>query len=148
MASTEFVAVTWNPQQLVDQDTLAQLNNNLIYLRDNMVDGSYEHVNGSGVVPTGIKILCGRKVVPPRDDDNATATVTFSRMFTPGTTPVVTVTPCIPGSLANLTWGIDGIGTDHPTHQGFRIRTRVQANLAKNDKISKPVYFNWIAMGT
>lgn len=146
MASSEFVAVTWNPQQLLDEDTLDQINNNILFLKEQSVDGTYMHLDG-GIVSTGIKVLCGRKTIPARDSDQASATIGFATMFSPTCTPIVTTSIVAPGIRALLTHVIDGIGTDHPTHQGFQVRIRQNGASKKNDKINKPIYLNWIAMG-
>src|SRR6478735_3056089 len=115
MASSEFVAVTWNPQQLLDEDTLDQINNNILYLKDQSVDGLYMGPYG-GLVSNGIKLLCGRKTIPARDSDQASAQVGFASIFTPNIEPIVTTSITAPGIRALLTHVIDGIGTDQVTH--------------------------------
>jgi|SRR6478609_6213265 len=146
MANNAFVAVTWNPQQLIDEDTLDQINNNLLFLRNQMIDGSYMHLN-NGVTNIGIKMLCGRKLIAPRDGDTATARVSFAKMFTPDSIPVITTSLVVPSGKVNIDHIINGIGQDHPNHQGFEVKVNVTLNKKKQDKLNKPVYLNWMAMG-
>lgn len=145
MASREFVAVTWSPNQLIDEDSLDQLNNNIVYLRDQAVDGKYQHMNG-GNTDKGIKMLCGRAVIAPRKGDTATQRVTFARMFTPDSVPVIT-TSITSTHQVRIFDTISGIGRVHPNHQGFEVKINVAADKEKNDKITRKVYVNWIAMG-
>lgn len=146
MASREFVAVTWSPDQLVDEDSLDQINSNLIFLRNQMVNGGYMHLN-NGVTSTGIKMLCGRKIIAPVKSDTASARVAFAKMFTPDSVPVITTAVNSPGGKVKIFSVISGIGQDQPNHQGFEVKVNVAADSASKDVISKPLYINWIAMG-
>lgn len=145
MASKEFVAVSFSPNQLIDEDTLDQMNNNLVYLRDQAIDGKYQHLNG-GATDKGIKMLCGRAVIAPRKGDTAKQRVNFARMFTPDSVPVIT-TSITSTHQTRIFETIAGIGRVHPNHQGFEVTVNVAAEKEKNDKISRKIYINWIAMG-
>ena len=146
MASKEFVAVTWSPQQLIDEDTLDQINNNLIYLRNQSVNGAYMNLN-NGVTDVGIKLLCGRKMIAPRAGDTAVVTVSFAKLFTPGTVPVITTSITSADGKVKIFSVINGIGQDQPSHQGFQCKVNLAVDNKKKDKITKPLYVNWIAMG-
>ena len=146
MASTEFVAVTWQPTQLIDEDSLDQISNNLIFLRNQMVDGKYMQLN-SGVTDTGIKLLCGRGLIAPRNSDSATLRINFASMFTAGTNPVIT-TSITSSNKVKIFHVINGIGTFHPNHLGFEAKVNLYYDSTKKDKIKNTLCINWIAMGT
>ena len=145
MAGKEFVAVNWNQGQLIDEDTLDQINSNITYLRNQMVDGRYMHLN-NGVVDLGLKMLCGRAIITPKKSDTAVVRVAFAKIFTPNSVPVVTTSITSPGQVHFFSV-ISGIGQTHPNHQGFECKVNLAAEHKKNDKITKPIFINWIAMG-
>jgi hypothetical protein len=146
MASTQFVAVGWQPNQLLDEDSLDALSNNLIYLRDEMVDGTYTNLNGA-VVSTGLKLLCGRAIITGgRNTDTATIRVNFASVFTAGTNPVVT-TSITSANKVQVFSVINGIGQFHPDHQGFECKVQLDYDSKKKDKIKSQLCVNWIAMG-
>lgn len=145
MASTAFVAVSWQPNQLIDEDSLDQISANLTYLRNQMVDGKYMFLN-NGVVDTGIKLLCGRAIIAPRNSDTATVRIHFAHMFTTGSTPVVT-TSITSGQKVKIFHIINGIGSFHPNHQGFEAKVNLDYDSNKKDKIKSNLCVNWIAMG-
>lgn len=145
MANNEFVAVSWAPGQVVDEDSLDQMSDNLTYLRNEAVDGKYMHLN-AGTTSIGLKILCGRKIITPRKADTAIVRVGFAKMFTPDSVPVIT-TSIVSPSQAQIFHVINGIGRLHPNHQGFECKVNIAATNKKNDKIAKALYINWIAMG-
>lgn len=147
MASTEFVAVSWQPNELIDEDSLDQISNNLTFLRNQMIDGKYQQLEGGGIVDIGIKMLCGRSLVAPRKSDTATITINFANMFTPNTQPVVT-TSLTSASKVQIYHVINGIGRFHPSDQGFQAKVQVTSNSNKKVKIQQNICVNWIAMGT
>lgn len=145
MAEKEFVAVNWTANQVIDEDSLEQLNDNMVHLRNTAVDGAYMHLN-NGVTTTGIKILCGRKQITPRKSDTALVRVGFAKMFTPDSNVVVTTSLTSPGAV-KFFHVINGINRLHPNHQGFEAKVNVYADVKKNDRFAKSIYVNWIAMG-
>lgn len=145
MASNEFVAVNWAPGQLLDEDTLDQMNSNINYIKRQSVDGAYMHLN-NGVTTQGIKILCGRRQITPRKADTAVVRIGFAKMFTPGISPVITTSITSPGQT-HIFHVINGIGRLQPNHQGFECKVNVAADAKKKDTIAKSLYVNWIAMG-
>lgn len=145
MAVKEFVAVSWTANQIIDEDSLDQLNDNTVYLRNQSVDGRYMHLN-NGVTDTGIKILCGRKQITPRKSDTALVRIGFAKMFTPDSAPVVTTSITSPGAV-KFFHVINGINRLHPNHQGFEVKVNVYADTRKNDRFAKSIFVNWIAMG-
>lgn len=146
MANKEFVAVTWSPSQLIDEDTLDQINANLIYLRDQSVDGKYMN-SLDGVTSVGIKLLCGRKTISPVKSDTVSALVGFAKMFTANSYPIVTTSLTSPSGKVKFHHIIHGIDRDHPNHQGFSVKINLAHENVKQDIIDKPIYVNWIAMG-
>lgn len=145
MAANQFVAVSWQAGQLIDEDSMDQINDNQTWMRDQMVDGKYMHLN-NGVTDISLKMLCGRKQITPRKSDVAVVRIGFAKLFTPGSIPVVTTSITSP-TQAKIFHVINGIGQLHPNHQGFECKVEVDAGQAKNDKIAKSIYINWIAMG-
>jgi hypothetical protein len=145
MATKEFVAVNWTANQVIDEDSLDQLNNNTVYLRNQAVDGKYQHLNNA-VVDIGLKILCGRKQITPRKTDTAVVRIGFAKMFTPDSAPVVTTSLTSPGPVKFFSV-INGINRLHPNHQGFECKVNVYADTKKNDTFAKSIFVNWIAMG-
>lgn len=145
MATKEFVAVNWTANQIIDEDSLDQLNSNSVYLRNQMVDGKYQHLN-NGVTDIGIKMLCGRKQITPRKSDTALVRIGFAKMFTPNSAPVITTSITSPGPVKFFSV-INGINRLHPNHQGFECKVNVYADSKKNDRFAKSIFINWIAMG-
>lgn len=147
MADKDFVAVNWTSRQLIDEDSLDQISNNLVYLRDTMTTGAYMHDN-AGLTTNGLKILSGRKQVSPVKDDTVNVRVSFASIFTPNSKPVVTTSICSPSGKANFAHIIYGLNDgDEPNHQGFRVKIVANYTKDKLDKIDKVLYVNWIAMG-
>lgn len=145
MANREFVAVNWTANQLIDEDSLDQMNANIVYLRNQVVNGKYQHLN-NGVVDIGLKILCGRKQITPRTTDTAIVRVGFSTLFTPDSAPVITTSLVSPGAV-KFFHVINGIGRLHPNHQGFECKVNVYADNKKNDQFKSSIFVHWIAMG-
>ena len=145
MATKEFVAVNWTANQIIDEDSLDQLNSNIVYLRNTKVEGKYMHLN-NGVVDKSIKILCGRRQITPRKSDTAIVRVGFAQMFTPNSTPIITTSLVSPGPV-KFFHIINGINRLHPNHQGFEAKVNVYADSKKNDQFTESIFVNWIAMG-
>lgn len=145
MPSTEFVAVTWQPNQLLDEDTLDTISNNLIFLNNKMVNAKYTQLNG-GINEGGLKLLCGRTLITPRNSDTANIRVNFASIFTAGTNPVVT-TSITSANKVQVFHVINGIGQLHPNHIGFECKINLFYDSKKKDKIKSTMCVNWIAMG-
>lgn len=146
MASTEFVALSWQPNQLLDEDTMDTISNNMMFLRNQMVDGKYINIKSGAVTDTGLKLMCGRGLITPRSSDSATLRVNFASMFTAGTNPVV-VTSITSANKTHIFHVINGIGQFHPNHQGFEAKVELDYDSKKKDKIKSTICVNWIAMG-
>lgn len=145
MSTNEFVAVNWTANQIIDEDSLDQLNSNTVYLRNQSVNGKYMHLNG-GVTDFGVKILCGKKQITPRKSDTALLSVGFAKLFTPESAPVVTTSLTSPGPV-KFFHIVNGIGRLHPDHRGFEVKVNVYADVKANDTFSQSIFVNWIAMG-
>lgn len=145
MPSKYFTPVNWSPGQLIDEDSLDQMNNNEVYLRDQMVDGKYMFDWG-GQVDTGIKMMCGRVYLPPNGNITVTyGTVAFPQMFTPESQPIITATLLSQEQCAHE-YIVRGIGTFFPDHRGFQFKVRISQAYAKKT-LDQPLYFMWMAMG-
>jgi hypothetical protein len=147
MASTDYVAVSWNPGQLVDEDTLDQMNNNITYLKNQMIDGKYTQLNG-GLVDINLKMLCGRNIITARKSATATITVNFASMFSSTCTPIVT-TSLVSPSQDRIFTIVNGIGQLHPSNHGFQVTVDAALTTGADTggTIAKDLYINWIAMG-
>src|SRR6476646_1295557 len=145
MANRDFVAVNFTANQLLDEDSLDQLNTNIVYLSNQAVDGKYMHLN-NGVVDIGLKILCGRKQITPRKNDTALVRIGFAKHFTPDSAPIITTSLVSPGPVKFFSV-INGIGRLHPNHQGFECKVNVNADTKKNDMFKSSIFVHWIAMG-
>lgn len=145
MSANEFVAVNWNSGQLVEEDVLDQMNNNITYLRDQMIDGLYQQRLG-GTTTTGLKILCGTTAVPPSKNSHEDITVTFAKIFTPGSYPSIT-TGIVSDGSRYMFLTMKGIGRMVPDHQGFIGRVSVITGTKAAGRIGKTYFINWQAMG-
>ena len=147
MSNKEFVAVNWTAHQILDEDSLDQMNSNLVNLRNTKVEGRYTHLNNSGQVNQGIKILCGRKQITPHPKtDTVIVRVGFGLMFTPNSRPVITTSITSPGYV-RFFHIINGIDQLHPNHQGFECKVNVDAERPRFDNFARSIFINWIAMG-
>lgn len=144
MPSKYFTAVNWSPGQLIDEDSLDQMNNNEVFLRDQMVDGKYMFDWG-GQVDTGVKILCGRVYIPPQNVQVTYGTVGFPQLFTPQSQPIVTATILSQEQCAHE-YIVHGIGTYFPDHRGFQFKLKI-SNAYPKKTLDQPLYFQYIAMG-
>lgn len=144
MASTEFVAVSFAPNQILDEDTMDQIADNQVYLRDQSIDGLYQNLNGGGI-STGIKLIAGRAQINPRSSDSASVRVTFPSLFTPDTIPVITLGINSQTQIKVFTT-FEGIGRAVPNHQGFIAHVNVDVPSKKYDKIKRMI-LNWQAVG-
>lgn len=143
-ASKQFVSVNFTQGQLLDTDTLNQLNNNEVFLRDQMVDGKYTNDWG-GVYDVNVKLLCGRVYVPQQNVPVVYGTVAFPSMFSPGFQTIITTALHSPEEC-KFEHVIYGIGQYWPDHRGFQFKMKI--NPAYNNQVfSNAVYLNWMAMG-
>lgn len=147
MAAKQFVPVSFNSKQLIDQDTLNQINNNMVWLRDRSVTGNWLPPDGGGVINTGIKFQAGTVTLPKDKNEQVGKDVHFAaNIFTPGTNPIVTAT--VVCSWSNkITPTVSGIGQNRPDDRGFHVVVKAYGATNKKDNIAKPVFVNWIAVG-
>jgi hypothetical protein len=145
MADREFVAVNWTANQIIDEDSMDQLNSNMVWMRNHKVEGKYQHLNNA-TTEIGLKILCGRRQITPRKADTAIVRVGFTKLFTPDSTPVVTTSITSPAQVKFFSV-INGINRLQPNHMGFECKVNVAADAKKNDKFASSIFVNWIAMG-
>lgn len=113
-----FIAVNWNPNQVLDEASLDQINANTVWLRNNMVRGL---VDSSVQVDYGVKIFAG-KAPFNFPSPGAWMNVDFPSWFTNGCQPVVTAS--VHSSMGYNEWGIrlTGKGANTaPDHTGFAV---------------------------
>lgn len=145
MATKEFVAVNFTPGQLLDEDVMDQLNNNMVYLRDQSVDGLYQHRLG-GVTDVGLKILSGTATVPARKAQGANATISFAKLFAPNSRPNVVAT-VVSYKIRQVNITIQGITGALPDNRGFIAKVTVPGVGTKPGVLNNPVYVSWAAIG-
>jgi hypothetical protein len=140
-ASTEFIAVNWNANQLIDEDSLDQINNNVNWLKNNSLTGSYQTATGYPI-SQGLKILTGKSTIPGQGQIDLYQDVYFAKSFTPNSSPVVTATAWCHTHISPLNiFGLDGSSTID--HRGFRVHMYSVVNGAYT---VNPI-INWIAIG-
>lgn len=121
-----------------------QINNNSVFLRDQMIDGKY--TSEGGVYDTGIKLMCGRAYIPPQAVDVVYGTVYFTNLFTPGMQPVIT-TSILSNAECKFEHVVYGIGQYWPDHRGFQFKIKI--NPAYNQQtFNNQIYLFWQAMAT
>ncbi len=144
-ASRQFIAVNFSQGQLLDVDTLNQLSNNTVYLRDQMVDAKYQYEWG-GVVDINVKLLAGKTYVPPSGDQGPIyVTIGFTNIFTPGCNPIITTGLQTEGG-AKFEHCLYGIGTYHPDHRGFVAKVKVNPAYPRG-VFDQHMHVNWTAVG-
>lgn len=140
--TTEFVAVNWENMQLIDEDSLDQINNNVNWLKDHSLTGQYQLTNG-GTISTGLKILAGKTEIASAGKPQAYQEVYFAKAFTINSSPVVTASFYSTDRVSAFNiYGLDDTTT--LDHRGFKIFAE------KNDYsgYGKNSFLNWIAVGT
>jgi len=142
--SKQFVPVNFSTGQLLDEDTLNQMNNNAVYLRDQAVDGKYT-ADWGGVWDTNIKLMCGRIYIPQGSPRVVYGTVAFTSLFSPGAQPVITTSILAQG--AKYEHSVYGIGQYFPDHRGFQFKIKIGKAYSNSTVFSEPVYLMWQAMG-
>jgi hypothetical protein len=145
VVSKQFIPISFSPGQLLDEDTLDQMVANEQFLRDQSVDGKVTTEWGS-IWDTGIKMLCGRAMIPAQSASVVYGTVGFTSMFTPGSQPVIAtgITSVAGNKFMHV---IRGIGQVMPDHRGFQYQLNVRGVGDDNSSIGNTIYLNWIAMG-
>ena len=139
--TTEFVAVNWNSNQLIDEDSLDQLNANVNWLKNNSLTGQYQQPTGTPT-STGLKILAGKSSLGTSGSYFAALDVYFAKSFTPNSSPVVTASIYSSNQVSAFNiYGLDNSTTID--HRGFKIFLRKIDNTIYQDNS----YINWIAVG-
>lgn len=140
-STTEFVAVNWNSNQLIDEDSLDQINANLNWLKNNTLTGQLQNATGFPT-STGLKILAGKTTVPGQGKVDVYENVYFAKAFTPNSSPTITATAWCATHISPLNiYGLDGQTVND--HRGFMVHMYSVVNGAYT---VNPV-INWIAIG-
>lgn len=145
MVSKNFTPVNWSNGQLIDEDSLDQINNNEVYLRDRSVQGKYMFDWGASV-DQGIKVMAGRIYIPAQNVEVVYGTVGFPQLFTPDIQPIVVTNILSPGQNKFMHI-VYGIGTYFPDHRGFQFKINVRAGQSDNQVFSNPIYLQYHALG-
>lgn len=148
MATKQFVPVNFSTGQLLDEDSLDQLNNNTVALRDQSVDGKF--FDGAGIlVDTGIKMLGGRIFIPAQPSlDVVYGTVAFPSLFTPGCLPAVATGIMCPDQMNKFMHVHFGIGYPYADHRGFGFKINVRSPAANsNDTFTSNLWLQYVAVG-
>lgn len=140
-ASNDFIAVNWNSNQLIDEDSLDQINNNINWLKNNSLTGQYQTATGYPL-STGLKILAGKTTVPGQGTTDIYADIYFAKAFTQGSSPVITYGVYVGTWICGHSlMGLDGTG--NIDHRGFKIH--IQSNIYGPIPVNPIV--NWTAVG-
>lgn len=145
-ASKQFTPVNFSQGQLLDTDTLNQLNSNDVFVRDQMVDGRYQGDWGF-TVDTGLKIFGGR--IPFASPGNSTTmvvgTVAFPALFSANCQPII-ATSIMCAAPPIYEHAVFGIGTFFPDHRGFQFKVRIN-KAYPNQIMNDLAYLQYICMG-
>lgn len=145
MASSEFVAVNWNGGQLIDENTLDQINNNVNWLKDNSLSGNYQNQTG-GITSKSIKLLAGKTMIPSQNTSDYYFDIYFGKVFTPNCEPIITTgawTMYFPSSISVM--GLNG--GDTPDHRGFRINIKLTPVAGTPVQWTMNPILHWHAIG-
>ena len=143
---TIFRAVSWTPNEVVQEQKMDQLAENADWL--------YRHTpRAVYTLPGGIKreqhlkLASGRALISRRPKtDTATIAVSFNNFFSINCEPIVT-TGIVAEHQVRIFCVINGIGRLQPDHNGFNVTINIAAEKKKNDNIARSFYITWSAMG-
>lgn len=142
--SKQFTPVNFSQGQLLDTDTLNQLNANDTFVRDQMVDGRYQGDWGF-TVDTGLKLFGGRIRVGGINGRVVVGTVAFPALFSANCQPIITTSLICPTPPV-YEHAVFGIGTYFPDHRGFQFKVRI-GGAYPNQVFNDLVYLQYICLG-
>jgi hypothetical protein len=96
--------------------------------------------------PVGIKLVSGRLRFEKKNADTAEANVMFGGYFSTNCQPNIT-TGIISDGQRKIHVVLSGLSQLHPNENGFRVKIEIAAEVKKNDKIARPFWIHWQAMG-
>ena len=134
MATTGFVELSWSPDQIVEDDMLQQINDNTVWLRDNMVVASI----GTSASTNRVKIICGKI---PLSSAVSYGGGKFTNAF--ASTPVPNVTL---GLQMNSTYRTS-MNMTKVDESGFTVRVDIFDTAGKRPKTRPTCIIHWQAMG-
>lgn len=139
-----FQAVSFQPNQLLDENILNQLASNQTWLFENKPSAVYTY--RAIRRQEGVKIISGRALIGATKSNNAHTTVRFGNFFSSGCNPNIT-NGIVSGNQRKFYVTIDGIGVTYPDNRGFQIHVYLGGNAKKQEKITNSIYISWQAMG-
>lgn len=134
MAVTQFVELSWSPDQIVEEDMLQQINDNTVWLRDNMVIASI----GTAASTNRVKIICGKVTIPSTISYGGGK---FSNAF--ASTPLPNVTLGLETN-SNLRTAMNMTKVDE---SGFTVRVDFFGTDGKRPRTRPRAIVHWQAMG-
>lgn len=134
MAATQFVELSWSPDQIVEDDMLQQINDNTVWLRDNMVIASI----GSAASTNRVKIICGKVSIASAVSYGGAK---FSNAF--ASTPIPNVTL---GLQVNTTLRT-AMNMTKVDESGFTVRVDIFDVNGRRPRTRPACIVHWQAMG-
>lgn len=138
MAATPYKPISWNQQELITDDKMAQIANNSQWLFENTPRTNYTAFGVNRA--SGVKIACGIMAMGAVKSVTHTKPVYFGNFFSAACHPIVTTGLTTVG-LRKVFTVVTGLGALHPDQRGFQITCEGMA------KLERSFYVTWQAMG-
>lgn len=156
MAATPFVAISWEPHEVITKPQMDQTNANAQWILDNTPRGVYVPETGNPH-DANIVIVSGRTNIPRNKyAQNAQATVKFGSTFSPNY-PVHITTGVMSSQRKEVFRNVRGIDNSlSPDHRGFIAQIIVKdiatrpakvRGKAQKDKPDRAILIAWMATG-
>lgn len=147
MAATPYRAVSFEQDDILDEDSLDQLQANYQWIKDNTPRGRFFAASGRPS-DTNILMVGGKtRIKHNRKSDSGKSVVRFGNAFASTSLPHVT-TAIIATFQRKIHCTLGGIGkATYPNASGFEVYINIDAEKAKHDKMDKDVWVSWIAVG-
>ncbi len=148
MAVASYSGVSWADDEPIFTDKLNQMAQNDQWFFENMPTVLY--TNGS-LTPSikrqkAIKVLSGILLCQPSATGIQNHVQYFGSYFTAGCNPVI-VTSLLHNGDVRLHLGHKGIGQPIPDHRGFEVLGAADQLNLKANRMTKPFYITWLAVG-
>ncbi len=150
MAVTPFVAVQWQPLDLIDETKMDDMANAISWVQNNTPRARAE-VAGGGVREQNLRIAAGRVQFPRAPNKHEAAeSVNFGGFFNTGCRPLITtgIQSKLQQNIGCTFQGFDD--KQIVDHRGMRINIEILEQAGKSNsknKIQRTFQVHWIAMG-
>jgi hypothetical protein len=141
---TEYTPVSWAPNDPITTEKLNTMVANTQLLFERTPKTLY---NAHGIVKDkGVKIFSAKVTMPAGTTANSWARVYFGNFFSVGCQPVITIGVNAYGQT-RYHHNFSGVGPVTPDHRGVDVRIQADEINPANNKVSKALYMNIIAIG-